>query len=100
MAIDIVLCFARTVKRYLCCTKSPSNLNIAPTAMGTPSAFSVPVRNEQQPVHVVTVSKSDARPMCNDGKTVRLIQCMVSGEIGEEAEKISCTCTTHDKARN
>ena len=99
IATDIVLCFALTVSRYLCCTKSPSNLNIAPTAMGTPSAFKVPVRNEQHPVQVVTVSSSDAIPMCNEGKTVLLIQCMVSGEIGEEAGKISCTCTTYRQSK-
>ena len=99
IATDIVLCFALTVSRYLCCTKSPSNLNIAPTAMGTPSAFKVPVRNEQHPVQVVTVSSSDAIPMCNEGKTVLLIQCMVSGEIGEEAGKISCICTTYRQSK-
>ena len=95
MAWEIIGCFARTVKRYLCWTQSASSLIIAPTAIGAPSAFKVPVRKEQQPVHVVSESNSDAIPMCNEGKTVCLIQCRVSGEMGDETGKISCACTIH-----
>ena len=98
MACEIIGCFARTVRRYRCCTQSASSLIIAPTAMGVPSAFNVPVRNEQQPVQVVSESSSEAMPMCNEGKTVCLIHCSVSVVMVEDAGKISCACTIHNKS--
>ena len=43
MASEMVGCLARTVTRYRCCPGSHSRRIIAPTAMGAPSALSVPV---------------------------------------------------------